>query len=369
MQLPGTLPGPVPDPGNIFSESPAPDSPAPNIPFESLLPAGHEFEEETLEQKRPGDKVETEITLDQLVSSVFSLAPILNLVSPAPSLTTLEIPKNDFHDAESISICSGSQMEKPTVKVASPNPPKAEVNAAEIAHSSEQPAENPEISPKNVEKSAGTPTAKPEKQMFSVLDQIEIAEPPVESTAREVSCESPKPGLGALSDFPQLRQLEIRNRVPNEVNEVASAAQAIDRPDVGRTLVHAVREQVILMRQLNETEMRVVVPASAKSELHLELCQREGVMEIAGTCDHNSFAELNRHWPELKEALLEQGVHVSDLEFSEESATGKDEREGTGKGRRDVDQPELEWNEEFAPVKIQFKPKAGSKQSGWQSWA
>lgn len=248
-----------------------------------------------------------------------------------------------------------------------PGEHKAVLHRAENAGGTSEKTISGEKTAETAGKSGGTPVAKQDFEMAAYLPEMEIVEALPECDLAT--------GTNDLPRFEKAAPVELLLSAPGEpaLSQPISPAEAITAAeplqDSSRALVHALREQVILMRKADQTQMSVVLPAREGESLHLQLSREDGVLAVTAACSADAFLDLNAHWPELKESLSAQGVHLNDLEMAEENLGGdRGERETPGHFDHLISS-EWEDTEEVTPVRVQFQTSPGVLLRGWQALA
>jgi hypothetical protein len=138
----------------------------------------------------------------------------------------------------------------------------------------------------------------------------------------------------------------------------------VSASDPMRTLLlHTIREQVLVIRQMQREEMRVVVPGEHGTGIQLDLARKDGAVTVAAVCDWKQYGMLQPHWAEMKLALAAQGIELKDLELANGGA-GQRQGQQESWGREGE---ETFLKEEGVESPLVFNMHLPVK--GWQQWA
>lgn len=211
--------------------------------------------------------------------------------------------------------------------------------------------------------------------------------------------ELPAPGMFVVpqeSAHASLRPRADSQRTPDSAvaapEALATAARSLDVLDAGapssadlpvatdwqaRQLERAhdmIALQAVRLRQSGEGTLHVVIKPGAGTQLALDLCMRDGVIEASAHLQGGDLALFQQHWPELQQRLESRGVRLGAL-----SADG-----GQGDGWQSFSQPRHRAPDSDALAASAFAEwalagrrnapansivPAGPAYRGWQTWA
>ena len=92
--------------------------------------------------------------------------------------------------------------------------------------------------------------------------------------------------------------------LPPETIQNTAAVERIER---------LILREVTAIRQLHADSLTVVLKPDARSEMVLQLQQRDGQLEAFVRCDSPSFDRFQRDWPQLQETLAQMNVRLLPL--------------------------------------------------------
>jgi hypothetical protein len=172
---------------------------------------------------------------------------------------------------------------------------------------------------------AGTTVAQQQSDMKPTLQQEEIAGSPVPLVTARQGLSSParlgahRPGTGAGVESPSGE--ELSRSQTQWVGESATgtsleseALDAVARLEPARDLAPLILEQVVHFRRSSLEALDVVLKPDRGTELHLQLTQHGGQIEVQIRCERGDSHQLNTGWARLQESLAQQGIRLAPLE-------------------------------------------------------
>ena len=130
---------------------------------------------------------------------------------------------------------------------------------------------------------------------------------------------------------------------PNQHAESVSSAET-SSPHAARvaTLTQMISEEVRVFRQAKSDGLEVVLKPDHHTEIALEFRIHQGQLEACARCQQGDFHALHAEWPQLQQALSQQGVRLLDLNPSSllgNSTGNASHRQSEDQARRETPMP------------------------------
>ncbi len=93
-----------------------------------------------------------------------------------------------------------------------------------------------------------------------------------------------------------------------------------------KNLHQSLSNEISLLRRSQGESLAVVLRPDSETRLLIRLSVVDGRLEAAARCERGDQASLQAHWPELRQALREQGVVLHDLQSAGGGLNDRSER-------------------------------------------
>lgn len=132
--------------------------------------------------------------------------------------------------------------------------------------------------------------------------------------------------------------------------------------------------QAVRLRQSGDGTLHVIIKPGAGTQLALDLCMRDGVVEASARLHQGDLAFFQQHWPELQQRLESRGVRLGTL--SADAGQGGGGQSFAQSQRRTPESDALAASA-FAEWALAGRCKTtangvvwvGPAHRGWQTWA
>ncbi len=176
---------------------------------------------------------------------------------------------------------------------------------------------------------AGTPVAEQAVEVKNGLFQDEIAGQPARTAAisgtwrfRARGEEGERIREPRGTEFGSLRASLTGDTQPAADTAGVAETEAPPAAEPASALAPLVQEHALRLRLTSRDSLEVVLRPDANTELHLEICQRNGQIQATLRCDARQAAHWGAGWSRLQESLALHGVQLAPLAETPAGSTG-----------------------------------------------
>lgn len=182
-----------------------------------------------------------------------------------------------------------------------------------------------QVAPTQNLRAAGISAAQQASDMKDQPQREEIAGSPALSASARQGMAGIVP-LGSRKAGPEFKADPIREKESSaalfQIGGESSAAHGLGHDSAetlpalepARDLAPVIQEQAIHLRRAGLESMEVVLKPDRGTELHLQLTQHAGQIEVHIRCDRGDLNTLGNGWAKLQESLAQQGIRLAPLE-------------------------------------------------------
>lgn len=176
---------------------------------------------------------------------------------------------------------------------------------------------------------AGTPVAEQAVEVKNGLLQDEIAGQPARTAAipgtwrfRADAGEGERIRETRGTEFGSVRASLTGDTQPSDDTASVAETEAPPAAEPASALAPLVQEHALRLRLTSRDSLEVVIRPDANTELHLEICQRNGQIQATLRCDAGQAAHWGAGWSRLQENLALHGVQLAPLAENPAGSTG-----------------------------------------------